>query len=173
MKKAAAAADNTSLPFDLSLPDSLRLDRYGRAFAGSMPDFVHRLPSADEARGSIVSTAQRALHAMPEVSIPGRRPRPRRRNKLMLVAGFVGIAAGAYLLYRRFAQHGADEDEWSSSAVNADWPATPSTGDTKQSHESDAQAELDAEATVDVLGQTGAPAPAAASASGNGAQATS
>ncbi|HEY7294637.1 MAG TPA: hypothetical protein VH916_06330 [Dehalococcoidia bacterium] len=140
-----------------------------------MSTLVQKLPSADETREAVSAAAQRAVGTVREalssargqlsevslpdslqnVPLPGRKPRRRRQPRWWLMIALVVVAVGAFLTYRWMS--GSDEDE---DLYAEDWPAEPSNtpGAGGEPREDDRAAELDAEQSLDVRQQTGAPA---------------
>jgi hypothetical protein len=124
----------------------------------SLPALLHRLPSADEARGTIVSGAQQAIDRARETfgsamdaapsglqqKLPGRKKSG--RSPWLTVAIVLFVAGGALFLYRKFTAQ-PDED-WMTEA----WPAepAPASASFQQQPESDAQSEKDAEESAEV-----------------------
>ena len=136
-------------------------------FSDTLPSLLHRLPSADEARESLVSGAQQALErargaagsardALPsdmQDRLPGRKKKGG-SSPMMKIAVVLLIAGGAFFLYRKFM--GSSEEDWMSES----WPEepAPSSASFTQKPESDADAEKDAEESADVYAENPPPA---------------
>ncbi|HLZ68519.1 MAG TPA: hypothetical protein VKV26_01280 [Dehalococcoidia bacterium] len=141
---------------------------------GAIGALVHRLPSAEETRDAVSGAALRAVDwgrgafssargQLADVSLPeplqnvsriGRKPKRRRSRWWMLALIAVGVV-GAALAYRWLSGSEEDDDLYAE-----DWPAEPSNvpGAAGEPREDDRTAELDAEQSLDVRQQTGAPA---------------
>lgn len=133
----------------------------------TIPSLLHRLPSADEARGSLVSGAQQALDrardtlgsavdAVPssvQQKLPSR-TKKRGRSPWLTLAIVLFVAGGALFVYRRFTAQ-PDED-WMTES----WPAEPAppSASFDQKPESDAVAEKDAEESADLYMESSPPA---------------
>lgn len=134
--RASQIADNnwsSYLPFDLSLPGS----RFGRQ------------SGVDEAKDSIISTAQRAVDKARGTvgsaldQLPDSLPRRKQRHgppKLLIVVIIAAAGAGAFFVYR-WLNGGQSEDY----GIDPSWPAQPDYGPKDEPRENDKQAEIDAE----------------------------
>lgn len=150
---SASAQKQPDRVLDLSSWNSVR-DQMGE----TIPSLLHRLPSADEARGTLVSGAQQALDRARETlgsavdavpsgvqqKLPNRKKRG--RSPWLTLAIVLFIAGGALFAYRKFTAQ-PDED-WMTEA----WPAEPAppSASFDQKPESDAVAEQDAEESADI-----------------------
>ena len=157
----AAAQKQPDRVIDLSSWNAVR-DQMGE----SLPSLLHRLPSADEARGTIVSSAQQALDRARETigsavdsapaglqqKLPGRKKSG--RSPWLIVAIVLFVAGGALFVYRKFTAQ-PDED-WMTEA----WPAEPAppSASFEQKPESDAQSEQDAEQSAEIYMESAPPA---------------
>jgi len=111
------------------------LDRYTSLLATAVPAVVQRLPSADDARESLGTTAQRAVgrarstlntafDQLPELSLPeplqnvqmpGRKPRRKRmRRRLVWVGLAVAMIAGGYIAFQKLMGSHEPDDIWES-----------------------------------------------------------
>lgn len=160
-----------------SLPESLRIDRAGAVISDRMPVLVQKLPSADDARDTIVGTAQRAIElarggvgtALDQLpaDLPMARRRKRRKGPprwLLIVGGIVAASAAGFIVYRRLFG-GSYDDEY---GIDRDWPAEPNPGTVNQKPESDAEVAQDAAGSAAVLSGTTPSADAATSAATDG-----
>lgn len=131
-----------------ALSDAIRIDRAGSLIGEKMPVLVQKLPSADEALGTIVGTAQRALDKLPgELTVPGRRRRRRRPPIWLLIVGGVAAASAAgFVVYRKVFGDSYDDEEF-----DRDWPAEPNPGTVHEKPESDAEVAQDAAESAAVL----------------------
>lgn len=159
--KRSAAQVQPDHMIDLSSWSAVR-DQVG----DTLPSLLHRLPSADEARGSLVSGAQQALDrargaagsawdSLPsdmQDRIPGRKKSG--RSPLVTIAIVLVIAGGAFFLYRKFT--GSSDEDWMTES----WPEepAPAAASFSQKPESDADAEKDAEESADVYAENAPPA---------------
>lgn len=144
---------------DLSNWDAMR-----EQLGDTVPHLLHRLPSTDEAKDTLVSGAQSALERargtvgavrdqLPDlqdritsVQLP-RKQKKRGRSPLVTLAIVTAVALGALFLYKKLTGGSSDED-WMNDA----WPAEPAppSASKQQQPESDAAAEADAEESATV-----------------------
>jgi hypothetical protein len=160
--KRSAAPPQPDRVIDLSSWNAVR-DQVGE----TLPSLLHRLPSADEARDTIVSGAQQALDRARGAagsaweSLPSdmqdrmpKRSKKRGRSPLVTLAIVLVIAGGVFFLYRKFT--GSSEEDWMTES----WPEepAPAAASFSQKPESDADAEKDAEESADVYAENPPPA---------------
>jgi hypothetical protein len=146
-----------------SLPEALRIDRAGTAISDRMPVLVQKLPSADDARDTIVGTAQRAIERARDgvgtaldqlpVDLPVARRRKRRSGPplwLLIMGGIAAASAAGFIVYRKMFGGPYDDDY----GIDRDWPAEPNPGTVNEKPESDAEVAQDAAESAAVLSGT-------------------
>ncbi len=159
----------------ISLPETLRLDRAGNVIGDRMPVLVQKLSNADEARGAIVGTAQRAMErarggvGSALEQLPGDLPVPGRRKRrkgppvwLLIVGGIAAASAAGFVVYRKLFGGSYDDDY----GIDRDWPAEPNPGTVNEKPESDAEVAQDAAESAAVLSGTPGATDAAAATDG-------
>src|SRR5947209_2935613 len=166
-RDARSNAEDEQRPSWLS--NALRFDRYGNAISETGAMLVHRLPDTEDARETIMSTAQRAvgrargtvssaIDQLPEISLPDSLPGRKKQSKsgpsrLMIIGIVAALGAAGYFAYRWLNGCGQPMDY----GIQESWPAEPSPGPTNEPFEDDAQASKDAEESAAVLGGAAAP----------------
>lgn len=154
-----SAAKSPDRYIDLSSWDAVR-----DQFSDTVPQLLHRLPSTDEAKETLVSGAHTALERargaagamrdqLPDlqekISTVQMPRKQKRRGRPPLVTLFIVLAVlgGGFFLYKKLTS-GSGDEEWMTES----WPAepAPASASAQQTPESDAQAEEDAEESAKI-----------------------